>query len=317
VGSKTDFELRQAVTDASGADAWNSVSETLGRLRERGFVEDCLPFPGVTIEDAARFDRLLNFLSAFEGPSRSRADYLVRLRNARVVVVGTGGIGSWLIFSLLCIGVGELRLVDADRVEASNLNRSILYSEADIGRPKVLAAADAARRFAPRTRVVPFDVLVTGPDVLAPLVDGVDVVVGTADTPPTHIRLWVAAAARRAGVPSVQGGGLRVGPFALPDASCAGCDIAHLLDRDPRYRTVVESQRTLPKPPSSALPQVGAITAGVLAFDLLRYLAGYGPPMTVNAVWEMAPDLSATVRPLTPHPRCRVCSSAGQDAGLP
>jgi adenylyltransferase/sulfurtransferase len=76
-----------------------------------------------------------------------------RLRAARVLVVGAGGLGSPLALYLAAAGVGTLGLVDADTVELSNLQRQIAHGMDDLGRLKVDSAADAARRINPQVQV--------------------------------------------------------------------------------------------------------------------------------------------------------------------
>lgn len=68
-----------------------------------------------------------------------------RLAAARVLVVGCGGLGAPVISSLAAAGVGHLTLIDDDTVEPSNLNRQVLFTEADLGRSKVVVAAERAR----------------------------------------------------------------------------------------------------------------------------------------------------------------------------
>ena len=67
-----------------------------------------------------------------------------RLKAARVLVIGAGGLGSPLILYLAAAGVGTLGIVDFDRVSLSNLQRQIAHRTADIGRPKTKSARDAA-----------------------------------------------------------------------------------------------------------------------------------------------------------------------------
>ena len=69
-----------------------------------------------------------------------------RLKAARVLCVGAGGLGSPLAMYLAAAGVGTLGLVDFDRVDLTNLQRQILYGTADVGRPKLEAAGRAAAR---------------------------------------------------------------------------------------------------------------------------------------------------------------------------
>lgn len=73
-----------------------------------------------------------------------------RLKAARVLVIGAGGLGSPLILYLAAAGVGRLGIVDNDRVSLSNLQRQIVHRTADVGRPKTESAADAAAALNPQ-----------------------------------------------------------------------------------------------------------------------------------------------------------------------
>lgn len=78
-----------------------------------------------------------------------------RLRAARVLVIGTGGLGSPVLLYLAAAGIGRLGFVDDDRVDRSNLHRQLLFGEADVARPKVEAAAERLRDLAPGTELRP------------------------------------------------------------------------------------------------------------------------------------------------------------------
>lgn len=80
-----------------------------------------------------------------------------RLSNARVVVIGAGALGNELLKNLALLGVGNVFVADLDRIENSNLSRSVLYREADCGRSKAQVAAERARDIYPEMRTQAFD----------------------------------------------------------------------------------------------------------------------------------------------------------------
>lgn len=109
------------------------------------------------------------------------ADGQQRLRGARVLVVGAGGLGVPVMQYLGGAGVCQLTIIDADHVEESNLHRQPLYRMADIGRPKVQAAAEAIRALNPDVQIFP-KVAWLDPDNAAELVAAADLVLDCADT---------------------------------------------------------------------------------------------------------------------------------------
>lgn len=312
--------LRTAVL-ADGQD-WTRAERIFHVLRESGFCEVVTGLERLDPRDRARYQRLLEYLSEFESPDADRVDLLERLRSARVAVVGTGGMGSWAIYHLACCGIGTLRLIDGDTVEASNLNRAILYDEADIGEPKVAAAQRTIQRFAPRTTVETVDTFIDSAELLATHLADVDVLVCCADQPTWLIRQWVAQAARARNIPAICASGLRVGPFYQPGrSSCPMCDWLTLRDRNPRIGDLIAAQRLLPKGSSGSLSFVGAMTASMLTWEVFRLLTASGPLLTRNHLWDMAAHGSARLLDLPIHPACPVCAGRpldGPDAsGLP
>jgi molybdopterin/thiamine biosynthesis adenylyltransferase/rhodanese-related sulfurtransferase len=111
-----------------------------------------------------------------------------RLRQARVLVVGAGGLGCPILQYLAAAGVGTLGLADADQVELTNLPRQILYGPADVGQPKIEAAARALGRL---NDLITYELhhLRLNPDNVRALVAGYDVVVDGSDNFPTRYLL--------------------------------------------------------------------------------------------------------------------------------
>lgn len=125
-----------------------------------------------------------------------------RLAASRVVVVGAGGLGSPVLQYLAAAGVGTLGIIDDDVVEASNLQRQVLHSVADVGRAKTASAIDALRGLAPEVEVIAHGERLTR-DNAAGILGGYHLVVDGSDTFET--RYAVSDAAASLGLPVVWG----------------------------------------------------------------------------------------------------------------
>lgn len=120
----------------------------------------------------------------------------------RVLVLGCGGLGGMVIECLARIGVGHLRVVDGDLFEASNLNRQLLCSTMNLGRPKTLAAKQRVMAVNPLVEVDAVQADLTAKNALELLAD-CDVAVDCLDNIPD--RLLLQQAAKTAGIPVVHG----------------------------------------------------------------------------------------------------------------
>jgi sulfur-carrier protein adenylyltransferase/sulfurtransferase len=126
-----------------------------------------------------------------------------RLLDARVLLVGAGGLGSPASLYLAAAGVGTLGIVDADVVDESNLQRQIVHSTDRLGEPKVASAKRTIEALNPDVKVVPFEERLTSDNIERILGDGWDVIVDGADNFPT--RYLVNDASVWHGIPVVHG----------------------------------------------------------------------------------------------------------------
>jgi len=190
------------------------------------------------------------------------------LLNATVVVVGAGGIGSPAIQYLAAAGVGRLRLVDDDVVDLSNLQRQTLFGTADIGRPKVEAAAERVAAMNPDVTVEQVTVRLD-PETADSLIGNADLILDGCDNFAT--RLAVSDASTRLRIPLVSAA---VGQFDGQLGLWRGWEA----DR-PCYRCLVGDDPAMADLSCSDQGVVGALTGvmgSLAAMEAIRAVTGFG-----------------------------------------
>ncbi|WP_392542861.1 molybdopterin-synthase adenylyltransferase MoeB [Oryzobacter telluris] len=227
-----------------------------------------------------------------------------RLRAARVLVVGAGGLGSPALLYLAAAGVGTLGIVDDDVVETTNLQRQVVHGDADVGRPKTSSAADAVHAVSPLTTVVEHRERLTADNALDVVAD-YDLVLDGADNFPT--RYLVGDACARFGVPHVWGSVFRFdGQVSVWWAGEGPC-----------YACVFPTQPAPEAVPSCAVGGVlGAVCASigaVMATEAVKLVTGVGEPLVGRLLVHDALGQTWDALPVRRDPGCRVCGS-GADA---
>lgn len=226
-----------------------------------------------------------------------------RLADARVLVIGAGGLGSPAAYYLAAAGVGTLRIADDDVVDRSNLQRQILHAENRIGLPKVASAATTLTGLNPRTRIEAVAERVTSANVDR-LLEGVDVVLDGADNFPVRYLLNDACVLH--GVPLVYGAVHRFeGQVSVFDAGRAR-------GQRPCYRCLFPE----PPPPEAApnCSEVGVlgVLPGVIGLlqstEVLKLLLGLGEPLSGRLLQFDALRMQFRQIRLAPDPECPVCA---------
>jgi molybdopterin/thiamine biosynthesis adenylyltransferase len=201
-------------------------------LTASGYIEDAAAaIPAELSErELERYSRSRAFFRRVDLTPRAHDwEIQLRLKRSRAVVLGLGGTGSHVAWALAAAGVGEIHCVDPDRVELSNLNRQILYTEDDLGRFKAEVAANRISRVNSDVTVTCSRARVTSQADLSRLVEGYDVLALCADEPrgSENIKVWASRACAAAGVPWAGGGSsgpvVTCGVFAPPRGACYEC----------------------------------------------------------------------------------------------
>jgi adenylyltransferase/sulfurtransferase len=223
-----------------------------------------------------------------------------RLKQARVLVVGAGGLGSPVASYLAATGIGTIGIVDGDAVDLSNLHRQLLYATADIGRRKVAAAAERLRGINPNVQALTFDVELTRDNALDILRD-FDLVVDGTDN--FRTRYLVNDACILLGIPNVYASVLRfdgqVTVLGMPNGPCYRC----LYPTPPPPGSV----------PSCAEAGVLSVLPGLVgmlqATEAIKLLLGTGEPLVGRLLLVDALAAQFTTVGLRKDPKCVVCGT--------
>ena len=230
-----------------------------------------------------------------------------RLKAASVLVVGAGGLGSPAALYLAAAGVGRLGLVEFDRVDASNLQRQVLYGSASVGRPKLEAARERLADLNPEIRIETHDARLTSANALE-LLDGYDIVLDGTDNFPTRYLLNDACV--MLGKPNVHGSIFRfegqASVFHPPLGPCYRC-----LYPDPPPPGLV---------PSCAEGGVLGVLPGVIgviqALEAIKLVLGRGETLIGRLLLFDAWSMSFRELEVRRDPDCPRCGTHPDGQGL-
>jgi len=254
-------------------------------------ITDPVTLPELTTDDLSRYSRHLILPEVgIEGQQKLKA--------ARVLCVGTGGLGSPLAFYLAAAGIGTLGLVDFDVVDASNLQRQIIHSTKDIGRKKLDSAEEKLLALNPALKVVKHDTMLSSANALEILKD-YDVVADGTDNFPT--RYLVNDACVLLGKPNAYGSIFRfegqASVFATKEGPCYRC-----LYPEPPPPGLV---------PSCAEGGVLGILPGLVgviqATEVIKLILGKGAPLIGRLLLVDALSMRFRELKLRKNPECPVC----------
>lgn len=217
-------ELSRATVIELRALGYSGATSLAGGIRR--WESEGRPVEGVQEQNRNRYDRHVR-LDGIGGDGQAR------IRSARVIVVGAGGLGSPVIQYLATSGIGTVTLVDGDLVEITNLQRQVLFDPSSLGRRKADAAADRVRELNPDTDAVAIPTWLDAANA-RDLMHGHDLAIDASDNFAT--RLAVNDAAVALGMPLVHGAAIRwegmVAAFDPRVGPCYRCLFPDLPDRD-------------------------------------------------------------------------------------
>lgn len=223
-----------------------------------------------------------------------------RLLAARALIVGAGGLGSPVALYLAAAGVGRIGIVDADSVSLSNLQRQVIHTVADVGRPKVDSAMDKMQAINPGVRVDAMPAFLTA-DNAAGIIADYDFVVDATDN--FAAKFLISDACVAAGKPFSYGGVLRFGGQTmthLPGTACLRC----VYGDEPPAGTVPRNEE------AGVLGSVVGMLGTVQATEVLKFFTGAGGLLTDRLLMFDALTMAFRSIGVARNRACHACGAA-------
>ncbi len=217
-----------------------------------------------------------------------------RLLSSSVLIVGAGGLGSPAAFYVAAAGIGRLGLIDFDKVDISNLQRQILHSSHDIGRPKVVSAAESLGDLNHALEIDAYERRLD--EANAPeLFSKYDFIIDATDN--FSSKILIGEAAWRLGKPhshaGITGFSGQLMTVVPPHGPCVRC-LYRETPKDP----------VQPRGPLGAIP---GVIGSLQAIEAVKLLAGIKPALTGCVLTFDALSMSFRKVPLKPNPSCPLC----------
>jgi molybdopterin/thiamine biosynthesis adenylyltransferase len=285
-------ELAQVHPETTRAE----FDEAIAELDASRLLQDAAADPGVLTEtQRERWSRNIGFFETVASLTTSKYEFQRRIRDTKVAMLGVGGVGSHVLMDMVALGFMDIRIVDFDTVELSNLNRQVLYGDHALGRSKVELAAEWARRFHRDVRVETVDRMLSSADEVYAAVHDRDIVVGAIDRPKTRGMAWLNEGCVRAGAALITGGveTQRTLHYTIvPGVSgCIQCWQSAAL-ADPMTRRIFDLDREIEDAGQRSGEDVAALSSLVtlqtafLVNELVRLATGSAPPLAVGRLLQ-------------------------------
>jgi len=228
----------------------------------------------------------------------------LKLKQAKVCVVGSGGLGNPIATRLVSMGVGSLRLIDRDVIELTNLHRQTIFDEGDVGQVKVEVAARKLQRLSRECRIEPLAMSIN--EINAPeAIAGCDVVVDALDS--VNARYALNKACIEAGIPFVTGAAVGVTGqvfTVMPGTSACYFCIFPGLDEDSMPTCSIEGVH----------PSILSVVGGIEVAEAVKVIMGRKPPLSEKILHIDLEGMAFNTTRIFRVQECPVCGSGGRNS---
>jgi molybdopterin/thiamine biosynthesis adenylyltransferase len=296
----------------------DDVTAAIDQFDEAGFLLNGAAGPAGILDEyeVDRWQRNINFFGSYANMSQNKYELQGRLRNCRVTLLGLGGLGCHLLLDMAAMGVGHIRAVEFDRVELSNLNRQILYRDADVGSEKLDLAVSRVRDFNPRVDIEPIMRRIASTEDVRELADGADLLISAADRPKMEIHHWVNEGCVQARVPMVSGGldtqRALYTTISPGQTGCIECWRRQVEATDVTSTRLLQQKRDLQiGGDRAAFTPLVTMTTGFILGELTRIITGIAPPVAAGRLMQLRFDdyELVEIERWSRLPDCPICGS--------
>jgi molybdopterin-synthase adenylyltransferase len=301
----------------------SGLSDIIEMLEQRGVIADAesLSAAGIGEAAAARYSRNLNCWAAITSDDRTAVDIQAELGRAHVLILGIGGIGTSVAVSLAMAGCGQLTLVDFDLVELSNLNRQLLFTVDDLGKPKAEVAKKALQRINPGVKITTINTRLDSAGAVHQLIKsvGADFVSNAVDRPTVAIDRWINAACFAERIPfsanSVSGNTALFWTKIPGQTGCYNCDDLWAQRRNPdQYELKQYREKHDLIAATSALGATAMAIGALTASEIIRALVKWPIASAGRSLLVDFSTLKITEYDRPAHPECTICELRAEAA---
>ncbi len=222
-----------------------------------------------------------------------------KLLNAKVLIIGAGGLGAPAAMYLAAAGVGTIGIVDADEVDLSNLQRQIIHTTADIGKAKVKSAAETMKAINPDITVNTYRTFVTSQNIMELIADYDFIIDGTDNFPAKFLINDACVMAKKpfshAGIIRFQG---QLMTYVPGEGPCYRC-----IFKDPPPKDAVPTCKQ-----AGVIGAMGGVIGSLQAMEAVKYITGQGELLTGRLLTYDALKMQFRTVKLPLDHNCAVCS---------
>lgn len=240
----------------------------------------------LTSDELLKYDRQIKNYVTLSGKNlQDGLNYQKSLKDYSIAIIGVGGIGSYLSYSLVAMGVGEIKLIDKDEIELSNTSRQMLFDETDIGKLKIEVARDKLAKVNPRTEIKTKNMFVgyNTKDELKEFISGTNLIVCCADMPRGEIQYIIDEISHELEIPW-----LAYGPFHFHKIFCGPLVVPN---KTPRYSEIfpksnfIENEKVNEineRIESNIMDPFNGLASKVASIEIMKFVTGYSECKVLN-----------------------------------